>query len=117
MELIKLFLQMLALSIFDGDTGLLGNGSNAVVTLTLSARPSKRWNIGKVTVGYSAAPTGGLLTVNEGGNPIFVVPISAAGPTAVAISRRGAAGNPMTISLSAGGSGIVGYVNVEAVAL
>jgi len=116
MDLIKLFQLLLDLTIFDGDTSRLANASNAAVTITLPASPKKRWHIGRVVVGYSAAPTAGLLSVYENANPLFRVPVTAAGPTPVEVFRRGAAGNLMTVVLSAGGSGIVGYVNVEAVA-
>lgn len=117
MDLSQILQTMLDLNMFDGDTGKLANASNAAATLTLAAQNGKRWHIGVVTVGYSAAPTGGLLTINEGGNPIFVVPITDAGPTSVLVFRRSAPGNAMSLVLSAGGSGIVGYINADAVAL
>ena len=117
MDIVQLTQMILDLNIFDGDTSKLANASNALATIALAAQSGKRWNIGVVTAGYSAAPTGGLLTVYEGGNPIFQVPITDAGPTPVLIYRRGAPGNAMSIVLSAGGSGITGYLNADAVAL
>lgn len=115
MDVINILQTMLSLYLFDGDTSKLANASNGVATVTLPATLGKRWSIGLVTVGYNAAPTGGLLTVLEGANPIFVAPITNSNATPVGVYRRGNRGNPMTITLSAGGSNVVGYVNVEAV--
>lgn len=114
MDLTKLIQYLINMSIFDANTSHLGNASNAAVTVTLDAENGRRWNMGLVTVGYSATPTNGLLTIYEGANPIFQVPITSSGPTTVSVFRRGAGGNAMSAVLSAGGSGITGYVNVEA---
>lgn len=114
MDLTKLLQLIINMNIFDAKTERIGSASNSTVTLSLPAYPGKRWYVVLVTVGYSAAPTGGLLTVLESANPVFRVPIADARPTAVAPLLRGAPGNAMTITLSAGGSGITGYANVGA---
>lgn len=103
------------LTFFPADTGKLAQATNGNATVTLAAEAGKIWAMGLVTVGYSDTPTGGLLTIFDGANPIFRVPITQSNPTPVPVYRYGGAGNQMSATLSAGGSGIVGYINVEAV--
>jgi len=99
--------------IFEGLTNRLTSQSNGIATVSLAALTGKVPYIGLVTVGYSDTPTGGLLTVYVGANPIFRVPITTGGPVVIPVYKRGNAGDAMSVSLSAGGSGITGYVNVE----
>lgn len=105
------------LAYFEADTAHLGQATNSPVTIILPATLGQLWAIGLVVVSFSDTPTGAILTVFEGANPVFKVSITQSNPTPVPVYRSGAIGNPMTITLSAGGSGITGYLNVEAEAI
>lgn len=113
MDLITLIKYMLNLSIFDGNAAYAKSASNAVASVALAAKPGVRWHVANVTVGYSGTPTGGVLTVTDTSSVIFQVAIPTSGPVTVQVYRRAGVGSAMTISLSAGGSGITGYVNAD----
>lgn len=87
--------------------------TNAACVVTLAADSQARWHIGGLAFGYSAAPTGGLLTISDG-TTSFSIPITSAGygwhnfPTGLTFSKNKA----VTITLAAGGSGVVGYLAV-----
>ncbi len=107
--------KMLDLEAYPPSAALLANAVNGLATVTLPADTAgRRWHIDLVTVSYSAAPTGGLLTVISGATPIFQVDITAAGPTTIAVFRDGNGGAALSIVLSAGGSGITGRINANA---
>ena len=107
--------ELIDLSSYPQDSSLYNEGSNVPVTVTLPADTTngKSWHIDTITVSYSAAPTGGLLSVYGGATP-FRVDIIAGGPTAVAVFRNGTPGQALSVVLAPGGSGITGRVNVNA---
>jgi len=113
----ELLLQkLLDLNGYPPDNSKIASGSNAAAVVTLAADTTdrKNWHIDTVTVSYSAAPTAGVLTVFAGATPVFQVDITAAGPTTLAVFKDGENAGAMSVSLSAGGSGITGRVNVNA---
>lgn len=111
-----LLTQMLALGAYPPDGSKLAEGVNAaaIVQLAADANGDGAWHVDTVTVSYSAAPTGGLFTVYAGATPIFRVDIIAGGPTTFGVFKNSEPGAPLTLVLSAGGSGITGRLNVNA---
>jgi len=108
--------QQLDYFFFDPDGSKIASVSNgpATVTLTADTNNQGQWYIDMVTVSYSAAPTGGLLTVYAGATPVFQVDIIAGGVTTVAVFKKGNPAGQMSVVLSAGGGGITGRLNVNA---
>ena len=108
--------QQLDFYAYDPDGTKLANAVNGIAQVTLPADVNNKgqWYIDTVAVSYSAAPTGGLLTVYAGATPIFQVDIIAGGVTTVAVFKKGVDGGAMSVALSAGGSGITGRINVNA---
>lgn len=85
---------------------------NTAVTITLPA--NTRWELaGCILWSYSAAPTGGRLTVAGGGFGIDV-DIIAGGPGFIpfTIPQHATGDNAIVITLAAGGAGIVGKLNL-----
>jgi hypothetical protein len=69
--------------------------------------------LNQLTFSYSAAPTNGVLTVQQGGTTIYRSAVSAAGVGPVVTGIKLAANTAMTITLSAGGAGVVGDINAS----
>lgn len=89
--------------------------ANTTVVITYAAVSTKRHVIGGVAWSYSAAPTGGKVTVeDEAGTVIFEIDITAAGPGEVPfrVPKRGRENKDLIITLAAGGVGIVGKLNI-----
>lgn len=76
----------------------------------------KHWVIGSVEWGYSGAPTGGQLTITDGGVEVFRVYITAGGPGSFSWNpaKRFTDNAAVVVSLAAGGAGVSGCVNVHA---
>lgn len=121
--------------ILDPDTGKPASGSgsassevdaaarhnpaaaNTVAPVNLPAPGAGlHWVIGSVEWGYSGAPTGGQLTITDGGAEVFRVYITAGGPGTLQWSpaKRFTDNAAVVVSLSAGGAGVSGVVNVHA---
>lgn len=86
--------------------------TDAVVTYTAEA--AKRHVITGVAWSYSAAPTGGMLTITDDGSEVFKMAITAAGPGSITFPRpkAGGIGTAMVVTLAAGSGTVVGKVNV-----
>ena len=71
--------------------------------------------IGGIVLSYSAAPTGGRVTVLDGATTIFDLDITASGPTLLFLRypKRGSANTSMTITLAAGSGAVVGKLNLN----
>lgn len=113
---------MPTLSIADRMAGIGGQNANATaaantaVVATFAAVAGMRHTLTGCTVSYSAAPTGGRLTVADGGATVYDVDIIAGGPTAVPLPANGIAGAPgnaMTVTLAAAGAAVVGKLNTS----
>jgi hypothetical protein len=90
--------------------------TNAAAVVTYAAAGVEiAHSIAGVSWSYSAAPTGGSLTIADGSNTILSVDITAAGPGFLNFSpsKIGTPNQSMTITLAAGGSGIVGKLTVN----
>ncbi|MDD5059444.1 MAG: hypothetical protein PHQ60_16425 [Sideroxydans sp.] len=84
----------------------------AVVTLP-AAGEGLSHVIRGVAWGYSEAPTGGSLTIEDGaGTTVFHVPITAAGPGFIPVFGKGSANTALVITLAAGGGTCEGSVNI-----
>jgi hypothetical protein len=93
------------------------HGTNAAVTITL---PVSRvpWVIHGFSGFYSAAPTGGLLTV-VGGGLNYSWPITSSGAGFLPLPPGGGGeksdrSSAIVVTLSAAGAGVIGYLNIHA---
>jgi len=86
---------------------------NTAVIITLPAARARREFAGSIVWSYSAAPTGGRLTVAGGGFGIDV-DIIAGGPSSIPfnIPQHATDNAPIVITLAAGGATIVGKLNL-----
>ena len=110
----SLLTRLLGLFSSPAGTNRTGSGTNADVTLTLSAEVGKRSSITSLSWSYSDAPTGGSIIINDGANPVFRVDVTAAGPGFLPVLIEGSAGAVMTVTLTAGGADVVGRLNIQA---
>lgn len=91
-----------------------GTATNAAVTVTLVGQAAQRHKAHQVTWSYSAAPTNGRVNSSGLQGDELDFDVTAGGPGGLALppsSYGGVAGN-VTFTLAAGGSGIVGKLNV-----
>jgi len=86
----------------------------AVVTLA-AAGAGKRHAIASVAWSYDDDPTGGSLTITDGGTAVFKVDITSKGPGFFNFfpPLLFSANSAVVATLAAGGSGISGIVNVN----
>jgi hypothetical protein len=89
--------------------------ADTAVVITLAASPGHRHLIHGMQWSYSAAPTGGRLTVADGITTIFDVDITAAADRydKVISMLKGSINTAMTITLAAGSGTVVGKLNVQ----
>lgn len=88
------------------------SSANAIAAITLSAVSGASQQITCITAGYSATPTNGLLTITDGGTERFRIPITVSGPAPISIDARFTSNSAVVVSLSAGGTNVIGYLNV-----
>lgn len=87
---------------------------NAAATIALPAiSDGLAYQIDTLTFSYSAAPTGGLLTIADGATTYYQEAITSAGAGPEIVGFRLPAGRTATITLSAGGAGVVGRLNAS----
>lgn len=90
--------------------------ANTAVVITYAANANRRHALSQVIVSYSAAPTGGNLTIEDGaGTTVFDVAITSAGPTTIIFDPPigGTANTAMVITLAAGAGAVVGKLNAR----
>lgn len=94
------------------------SGLNAPAVLTYNAAGAAVAHaISGVAFGYDGAPTGGLLTIEDGaGNFVFRAPVTNAGPGVFYFNpaKQGLANTALVLTLAAGGAGVKGYLSVLA---
>lgn len=98
-------------------TSLTAAQTNAAAVVTLAADANRGNIIGTIVYSYSAAPTGGLLTVEDGsGVTVFQVDVALGDVQVITFSPPllFSANTATIVTLAAGGSGIKGKVNVVA---
>lgn len=92
--------------------------ANTAAVVARPGVPAKRNVLTRVIWSYSATPTGGRLTVADGGTTIFDVDITAGGPGSLPLCLLASSVNAaLVVTLAAGGAGIVGKVNCEGIAV
>lgn len=95
------------------------SASNAAATLSLIAAGANKSNyIGGISVGFSAAPTSSnpIATILDGAsNVVWAMAMPGAGPYSFSFpkAKRGTVNTAMSVTLSAGGTGIFGYINAD----
>jgi hypothetical protein len=89
--------------------------SNTACIITLAALTDAKYVIHAVQWSYTAAPTGGRLTIAFGASPTteLDVDIISGGPGGFGLDLAGAKNEQMVVTLSAGGSGITGKLNIQ----
>lgn len=99
-----------------GDVNSFATGtSGASATVTITAPGAGLYIlVERIEASYSAAPTGGRITVNDGTNNIFDLDITAAGPSAFVPERLIGPNLGVTVVLAGGGGSVVSKVNVKA---
>ncbi len=88
-------------------------GSNAAAIATLSAVALFRHVIHKIVWSYNGDPTGGRITITDGGVTVFDINITKGGPGSLHMSTPFAVNSAVVVTLAAGGSGVTGKLNVE----
>lgn len=90
------------------------SSANATAVVTLTADPNEFHALHSIQCSYSAAPTAATVTVAIDGTTVFSMHVVG---TELVIDLPkpiyGAKGDSMVITLAAGGSGIVGKLNVQ----
>lgn len=91
--------------------------TNTAVAITLAAQaPDLAWEIAGVVAGYDAGGTlaGGSLTITDGGSTVFKAPITANGDRQMPFPRPrvAAPASAVVITLAAGGTGVIGFLNL-----
>lgn len=95
--------------------------SNTLAECKPTVTASERIAVSGIVCGYDATPTGGLLTIvqrnaadDADAATLFSCPVTTAGPAPITLPRAlgGVAGAKIAVRLSAGGSGVTGYLNV-----
>lgn len=93
----------------------LDAAANALASVTYAAVTGHRHHAVVVAWSYSAAPTGGKLTIKDGVTAVFEVDITAAGPGSIPLPPvRGTANTALVVELAAGGVAVTGKLNVAA---
>lgn len=87
--------------------------TNAAAVLTFPAPGDNyAWVLPAVVWSYSAAPTGGALTVTDGTSTYFQITITAAGPGFIApLNFQMQENASMVLTLADGGAAVVGKLN------
>lgn len=88
--------------------------ANTAAVVTLAAAGAGVSNVIRgIAWGYSEAPTGGGLKIEDGvSTTVFSVPITTAGPGFIPVFGKGSANTALVVTLAAGGETCVGSVNV-----
>ena len=81
--------------------------------ITKAAVAGRRWLIHNIQWSYSAAPTGGKLTITDGGTTIFDIDITAAGPGSVDLTLKGSLNSAVVITLASGAGAVVGKLQAQ----
>lgn len=88
--------------------------ANTSVALTFAALADRCHVIFRIDWSYDGSPTGGSLTITDGGTDMLVLAITAAGPDSIEFDppKKAKLNSAVVITLAAGGAGVVGKLNV-----
>lgn len=88
--------------------------TNAAATVTYAAVAGQSNIISGIMFSYSATPTAGSITVTDGATTVLSADIISGGAGFIPFDApvRGSTNTPLTITLSAGGTGVIGKVSV-----
>ena len=86
--------------------------ANTAATITLAAPTSGNRRINQIAWSYDGDPTGGRLSITDGGSTVFDLDITKGGPGYLPHPIQITDGAAMVITLAAGGDGITGKLNV-----
>jgi hypothetical protein len=99
----------------DADSTDVAQQTHAAATITKDATAG-RYVLYALTAGYNTNPSApGTLVVKSGTSTVLSLPVVAAGPVRVNLPQGGlamATGDSLTVSLSDGGSNVVGTVSI-----
>ena len=99
-------------NIISGTSAQPGVANTAAVAALPAATTNHRWRVRRVFGGYTATPTGGLLTITDG-TTTFEIPITTAVPFDFPnLDFQTVAGATPSATLAAGSGAVVGYVNL-----
>lgn len=84
------------------------------VVKTLTGKDNQWWVIDGVQWSYSAAPTGGKLTIADTAGTKFEVDIIAGGPGGYPLHLPMLLSSDVTITLASGAGAVIGKLNVQA---
>lgn len=95
-----------------------GEANKAVVVQTAAPGENMRWKLLLVLWSYSATPTGGLITIEDGaetgggadGN--YEIAVASAGPGEQQAGWQGAPNHVIKVTLAAGGASVVGHLAI-----
>lgn len=106
---------MASLNTYTPDAAQAPAANTAAVATVPSPPSGQRWYLRSIRVSYSATPTGGKITLAWGAYE-EVYHISSAGLTVIPWQnfRPFASGETFTVTLAAGGNGVLGTVYLDA---
>ncbi len=89
--------------------------ANADTVVTYAAQEHIKHVIDQIICSYASDPTNGRVRVEVGGNVIFDVHVTSKGPAPIPLvpGIEGGKNEAVVVTLSAGGSGIIGKLNVR----
>lgn len=88
--------------------------ANTAATITKAAVSDRRHAVHGILFSYSAAPTGGRLTVTDGGTTVLDIDITAAGAQVIPLDHQAAfeVNSAVVFTLAAGGIGVTGKLQL-----
>lgn len=93
------------------------SGANAAIAITLAAVAARRNVVKAIVCSYSAAPTGGRLTITDNAVSVFDIDIPNTTPVVIPLPdgiQNLAVNTALVATLAAGGAAVVGKINLSA---
>lgn len=87
--------------------------ANTAAVATLTAVAGKQHAIHGIQWSYSTSPTGGKLTITEGGVTVWEVDVVSGGPGGFNFTVAAATNTEVVVTLAAGSGACLGKVNVQ----
>lgn len=90
------------------------SSANSAALITLPAVTGKRWIIYSLEFSYAQLPSSGVVTIAEAGVEKYRLFVTTAGAAPTRCLRKFAIGAAITVTLVAGGAGVIGSLNLSA---